>query len=170
MTSPRGESIPAGRSYQFWYERLSPDIDWRVAFYAWSDSTDPRSGPAAFRRILQRTPIAIQHTARLDYLWYTPTIKDIPRSHVAAVATRTLTLAEGNYTLRAISDDAVRVWVDGRLVIDDWSPHESAVDTAPLRGGRHDVRVEYYQVDGWTELRVDFVRGRQRPGGSPGPH
>ena len=170
IVSSRGVSSARGRSNQFWYERLSPDAHWDVRFYTWTDSTDPRATPEAFRTITTQAPIATQNTPRLDYLWYSPTIKSVPRSKFAIVATSKVTLAPGTYTLRAISDDAVRVWIDGRLAIDDWTPHESVVDTAPLRGGMHDIRVEYYQVDGWTELRVDFVRGTQRPGGSPGPH
>jgi parallel beta-helix repeat protein len=170
ITSPRGEHIAAGRPYQFSYERLTPNADWDVRFYAWSDSTDPRSRPDAFGRLADGAPIASQRTSRLDYLWYSPTIKAVPRDKFAIVATSRVALAPGTYTLRAISDDAIRVWIDGRLAIDDWTPHESIVDTATLRGGAHDLRVEYYQVDGWTELRVDFVRGIQRPGGSPGPH
>ena len=170
ITSPRGEHIAAGRPYQFWYERLTPKTSWDVRFYAWGDSTDPRSRPNAFRRLADGAPIASQRTSRLDYLWYSPTIKAVPRDKFAIVATSRVALAPGTYTLRAISDDAIRVWIDGRLAIDDWTPHESIVDTATLRGGAHDLRVEYYQVDGWTELRVDFVRGMQRPGGSPGPH
>ncbi|OYW03117.1 MAG: hypothetical protein B7X11_03455, partial [Acidobacteria bacterium 37-65-4] len=71
---------------------------------------------------------------------------------------------------RTISDDAVRVWVDGKLAIDDWAPHESVVDHAPLAGGRHRLRVEYYQVDGWVELRLDFVRGTESSTGTAGPH
>ena len=170
ITSPRGRSIAAGGSYQFWYERLTPNTDWDVRFYTWSDSTDPRTSPDAFARITKQAPIASQRTDRLDYMWYSPTIKPVPQSKYAIVATTKVTLAPGTYTLRTISDDAIRVSIDGKRVIDDWTPHESVVDTAPLRGGTHDLRVEYYQVDGWTELRVDFVRGTQRPGGSPGPH
>ena len=170
ITSPRGRALAAGAPYQFWYERLTPNTDWDVRFYTWSDSTDPRTSPDAFARITKQAPVATQHAPRLDYMWYSPTIKPVPQSKYAIVATSKVTLAPGTYTLRTISDDAVRVWVDGKRVIDDWTPHESVVDTAPLRGGTHDLRVEYYQVDGWTELRVDFVRGTQRPGGSPGPH
>jgi parallel beta-helix repeat protein len=170
ITSPRGAVIPPGRSYQFWYERLAPDTKWNVAFYAWPDSTDPRASPDAFRRIVAQAPVATRQASRLDYLWYAPAIKGVPRSRFAVLATGKVTLAPGTYTVRAISDDAIRVWLDGRLAIDDWTPHESAVDTAALTGGTHDLRVEYYQVDGWTELRVDFVRGTQRAGGSPGPH
>ena len=80
-----------------------------------------------------------------------------------------MTLGPGLYTLRTISDDAVRVWVDGKLVIDHWTPHESAIDAAPIAAGHHEIRVEYYQVDGWTEFRLDILRGAQTfqppPGG-----
>jgi hypothetical protein len=54
--------------------------------------------------------------------------------------------------------------------IDNWKPHESEVDYAPITPGRHDIRVEYAQVGGWTELRLDIVRGAPRSKGSPGPH
>jgi hypothetical protein len=86
------------------------------------------------------------------------------------VATTTFALDSGTYTLRTISDDGVRVWLDDTLVIDDWAPHESRVDNAPIARGRHSLRVEYYQIDGWAELRLEIVRGGQRSTGSPGPH
>ena len=40
-----------------------------------------------------------------------------------------------------ISDDGARVWVDGKLVLDAWEPHESRVDRVPLAGGRHALKV-----------------------------
>ena len=79
----------------------------------------------------------------------------IPNERWALAATATVELAPGDYTLRTISDEGVRVWVDGNLAIDDWGPHESAVEAAALAPGKHELRVEYYQVDGWTELRVE---------------
>ncbi len=77
-------------------------------------------------------------------------------------------LTPGTYTLRTISDDGIRAWIDGALVIDRWDLHESAVDAVPLPAGHHDLRVQYFQIDGWAELRVDVVRGTQHAGGSPG--
>jgi hypothetical protein len=62
------------------------------------------------------------------------------------------------------------VWVDEKLVIDNWTPHESQVDYAPIQSGTHKLRVEYRQVDGWVELRFDIIRGSNRSTGSPGPH
>jgi parallel beta-helix repeat protein len=160
---------PAAR--RFSYRRFEPAVDWNVRFYAWRDSTaDPGRDSAAFAAVLTGTPVVTRQASRLDYLWYRPTISGLPQARFAVVATGAVVLGAGQYTLRTISDDGVRVWVDGRLVIDAWVPHESRVDAVPLGAGRHDVRVEYYQLQGWTELRLDIVRGTQRSEGSPGPH
>ena len=107
---------------------------------------------------------------RLDYMWYGPAIRALPQARWALEATTTVQLPPGEYTLRTISDDAARVWVDGTLVINHLAPHESAVDSAPLAAGRHALKVEYFQVDGWTELHVDIIRGRHESSGSAGPH
>jgi parallel beta-helix repeat protein len=168
--SPRGLRRPAGAPYRFGYSRFEPAAHWQVQFFAWADSTDPRARAEAFQRLLAGTPLLSRTEPRLDYMWYRPTITGLPPERFAAVATTSVDLAPGEYTLRTISDDAVRVWVDGRLAVDDWKPHESLVDHAPLAAGRHEIRVEYVQVDGWAELRVEIVRGSQRSDGSPGPH
>jgi PA14 domain len=142
-----------------------------VRFFTWTDSTqDPPRSDSAFASLVRGTPVLARQAPRLDYLWYRPTIAGLPAQRFAAVATGVVTLGAGTYTLRTISDDGVRVWVDGRLAIDAWAPHESRPDAVALGSGRHELRVEYYQLTGWTELRVEIVRGRVRSGGSPGPH
>jgi parallel beta-helix repeat protein len=168
--SPRGVRTPAMRPVRFSYARFEPAADWTVRFFAWSDTTDPRAHSDAFTTLLGGQPLLVRHEPRLDYEWYRPTIAGVPQEHFALEAKANITLAPGTWTLRTISDDAVRVRVDGALVIDNWTPHESAVDNAALEGGRHEIMVQHYQVDGWTELRLDIVRGSQRSTGSPGPH
>jgi len=165
------EHATAGARRRFSFSRFEPAIDWNVRFFTWRDSTaDPPRDSAAFATTLRGTPALTRQAPRLDYMWYRPTIPGIPQERFAIAATGTVTLSRGEYTLRTISDDGVRVWVDGRLAIDSWTPHESRVDSAPLSAGRHDIRVEYYQLRGWTELRLDIVRGAPRSEGSPGPH
>ncbi|MGH7670313.1 MAG: PA14 domain-containing protein, partial [Gemmatimonadaceae bacterium] len=156
--SPRGDRGEAGAPYQFSYGRFEPTMTWDARFFTWTDSTDPRTKRAAFDSLLRGTPLLVRHESRLDYEWYGPAIKTLPLEHWALDATAAVTLGPGLYTLRTISDDAVRVWVDGVLVIDHWTPHESAVDEASIAAGRHDIRVEYYQVDGWTEFRLEIIR------------
>ena len=157
--SPRGDRGGAGEPYRFSYGRFEPAMAWDARFFVWSDSTDPRTRPEAFAALLRSPPLLTRQEPRLDYEWYGPAIKALPIEHWAMEATTTVTLGAGLYTLRTISDDAVRVWVDGALVIDHWTPHESAIDAVPIAAGRHAIRVEYYQVDGWTEFRLDVLRG-----------
>ena len=155
---------------RFSYEHFEPAIDWNARFFVWTDSTDPRTKPDAFQALLGGSATLTRHEPRLDYEWYRPTISGLPLEHWALEAQGTVTLGPGDFTIRTISDDAVRVWVDGKLAIDDWTPHESVVDHAPLTEGPHTLKVQYFQLDGWTELRLDIVRGIETSTGSPGPH
>ncbi len=143
---------------RFSYAQFEPRIDWSVRF---SDSSGVAS-PGATPRGLPR----------LDMMWYRPppAYAFLPQSNWSLTATGTVNLEPGTYSIRTISDDAVRVWLDSALVIDAWTPHESQVDYAPITAGEHKLRVEYRQVDGWVELRLDIIRGSARSPGSPGPH
>lgn len=165
--SPLGADLAVGRPYTFSYSRFEPRIDWTAKFSRWNDTTsDPRYHP---EKIGSLDSVLTLHVPRLDYMGYRA-LPNIPRENFVVDASGSVDLAPGDYTLRTISDDGVRVWVDGVMVIDNWKAHESTVDFAPLAGGHHDVRVLYYQADGWYELRVEIVRGRTRSGGSPGAH
>jgi len=62
-------------------------------------------------------------------MWFRPTIRELPQARYAFEATGSVNLAPGEYTIRTISDDGLRVWVDGpvglgsrRLAIIDLSP------------------------------------------------
>ncbi|MDF2709875.1 MAG: hypothetical protein K0R62_5527 [Nonomuraea muscovyensis] len=61
------------------------------------------------------------------------------------------------YTFITTSDDGVRLWVDGRLLIDAWTDHSKRDDTAEiaLTAGRHDITMEFYDsgYDAIAELR-----------------
>jgi hypothetical protein len=91
-------------------------------------------------------------------MWSRPRFPGFPAERFGVAAEGVVDLPEGAYQLVTISDDGLRVWVDDQLVIDQWDPHESRLVTAPLGGGRRRLRVEYYQVSGWMELRVEVRR------------
>ena len=170
VTSPRGEKFARGVPYVFSYERFEPPVSWSINFYKWTDSiADLKKSDEGFVQLLKTPPLLSARVGRLDYEGYRP-LPGLPRENFALDATGSIDLPPGEYTLRTISDDGISVWVDGKLMIHNWKPHESAVDYAPLSGGHHDLRVEYYQADGWYELRLDVLRGRDRSEGSPAPH
>ena len=58
------------------------------------------------------------------------------------------------YTLATTSDDGVRLWIDGALVIDHWTDHSATRDTADLdlvAGQSYAVRMEYFD-SGWEAV------------------
>src|ERR1019366_9515360 len=117
--TPRGATVAHGTPIRFSFGTFEPGQEWQARFFNWTDTTDPRSKAGGFAALLHGAPLTTARASRLDYTWYRPAIAALPPSKWALEATSTVTLAPGTYTLRTISDDAVRVWVDGKLAIDD---------------------------------------------------
>ena len=61
------------------------------------------------------------------------------------------------YTLSTVSDDTVRVWIDGKPVIDSSTPHGPKVDkgTVTLKAGhRHSLRIDYTEGTGEAHMKL----------------
>jgi parallel beta-helix repeat protein len=132
--------------------------DWEVTLQSKKDTFSYGRFEPAINWTVESKPVP-----RIDFFRYRP-------GNWSVQATGTVRLAPGSYTLRAISNNAMRLYLDEKLVIDAWTPHESQVDYADMPPGQHTLRVEYNQKDGWIELRVEIIRGSDRSPGSPGPH
>jgi parallel beta-helix repeat protein len=159
ITTTFGEHVPAGRAVPFGWSRFEPASRWHVKFVAWDSTAAPFGSAAAITRALAAPALATLDTNRLDLTWYGPPRRTIPQARVLTQAIDTVHLAPGRYVLRTIADDAIRVYLDGRLILDDWVPGESHVKEVPFTAtGTHQLRVEHLQVDGWYELRVDIGR------------
>lgn len=168
--SPRGVRSAAGVPVRFGFERRAPRTDWRVRYFAWTDTLqDPPRRGGNLDAILAGTPLLERRDARLDHQWFRPRF-GLPQERWALEARATIDVPAGAHLLRVISDDAARVIVDGATVAERREPGGSEVMYAGLTPGKHDVVVQYYQLTGWTELRVDVVRGTNRSTGSAGPH
>lgn len=67
----------------------------------------------------------------------------------------------GTYTFYTISDDGVRLWVNGSLVIDNWTDHSSVTNASPavtLEAGRkYDIKMEYYEGGGDAVARLQWA-------------
>jgi len=158
VVSPRGVRTPPGQPYAFGYSRFFVPIAWQLKFFRYDDADDPVKAPAAFAALLQGPPIKTTTANRLDYVSGRVIEDGVPADRFALQAEGTATLPPGDYRLRVISDDGVRVWMDDRLILDEWTPHESRVGEAAIRGGRRHFRVQYYDVRGFAELRFDIQR------------
>ncbi|MEZ4868881.1 MAG: PA14 domain-containing protein [Caldilineaceae bacterium] len=64
----------------------------------------------------------------------------------------------GTYRFTVTSDDGVRLWLDGTLLIDQWTEHAAQTYTrdSDLGSGHHLIRVEYFESRGAAQLSVDW--------------
>jgi parallel beta-helix repeat protein len=158
VTGPRGERVNAGQPYVFAYSRFFVPADWQVRFYAFDEDARPDRNPDAFARVLSGAPLKTERRDRLDFMSGRAIADGIPADRVAVVAEAAIDLPPGRYTVRTISDDGIRVWMDDERIIDRWTPHESAIDTVPVTGGKRRFKVEYYEIGGFAELRFEILR------------
>jgi len=60
------------------------------------------------------------------------------------------------YQLIARSDDGVRMWIDGVLVINDWTYHGAKDNIITLTPGRHSLCVEYKEGTGSAVMQLQW--------------
>jgi GH43 family beta-xylosidase len=68
------------------------------------------------------------------------------------------------YTFYTTSNQGVRLWVDGKLLIDNWEPHNTEVDSATISltaGQRYDIRLDYYEQYGAAEIQLEWSSATQ---------
>jgi len=143
-----GEIVPTGKIYKFDFERFEKKMDWDIQFFAITDSV-----PSA--EIFQGKPILTQSqdSGDLDFDgWSNP--KGEPQEElVATLSTTNFTIAPGEYVFELTSDDGVRLYLDGKLLIDNWDIHEPETDEITVKlGGNHNLRIEHFDVGGLQTL------------------
>jgi len=64
-----------------------------------------------------------------------------------------------NYTFRTVHDDGVRLWVNGNLIINNWSDGGTINDGnySMVAGQKYDIVLEYYENSGDARLRLAWL-------------
>jgi beta-glucosidase len=106
-------------------------------------------------RELQGAPISTTHVDRIDYRpeedSRTPPVPEAPSENFSIRWRGEVRVkAAATYRLVTNSDDGVRVFVDDKKLIEDWTSHPTKTQAAtlPLAPGKHKVVVEYFQGTG----------------------
>jgi hypothetical protein len=102
-------------------------------------------------------PVLVREDAAIDFNWdYGAPAAGLPADGFSARWSRVLTFNEGRYRFRATIDDGVRLYVDGDLIIDEWSDGGAREVLADhqMAAGEHAIRVEYYERDGVAVAQV----------------
>ena len=64
------------------------------------------------------------------------------------------------YTFFVTADDGVRLWLDGRLLVDQWHDHPPTEYSAAITltaGSYHDLVLEYYQAGGGARIALSWA-------------
>jgi hypothetical protein len=144
------ERIGNARIHVWWEKVAAPSYpDWKGEY--WSNR-DLYGEPELVRN--DRTP---DGGLGLAFIWGAGAASpDLPADGFSARWTRNAYFEGGTYRFSVISDDGVRLWVDGQLRIDKWNdqgPTEHSREIALARG-THALRVEYYEATGGAQLRL----------------
>jgi len=161
-TDYRGIVTPAGKPVKFGFEKFFAPIDWTIKFFKWSEAenpSDPNSAPkeSSFRAALAGTPLKEFKSDKLDFAGYAFD-KVTGNDHYATVAEGIFEVPAGDYTLELTTDDGARLWLDGKLLIDDaWKYQGPTAYTRKLKlSGKHTIKVEHFQITGYAALKVSI--------------
>jgi len=156
-----GEPRPAQRAHG----GLFAGTTWRARWFRWDPAvSDPRTAEPAWRAAAE-APLATADVPTFANPWAADERikRTVGNDHFGLLATAELTLAAaGPYDLTVVSDDGIRVFVDGNLVLEDWTHHAPKRDTLRLAlpAGPHTFAIEYFQIGGATALLLELEPAR----------
>lgn len=159
------------RANDVWYEggpdettpdRVDMQIDWvNISAPGFAGSGTGLKVEWFDNRTLSGTPVATG-TGAIAAWWNEATTPppEVPRTHFSARWSGVIeSPITGDVQFRTISDDGVRVYIDGVRVIDNWDPHWRATDLSKVfswdAGEQHAITIEYYDAGGQSTF--DFA-------------
>jgi len=158
FTDRFGKPQPAGKAYGFSFRDFKPEINWSVNWYSWDSLHDPNKNYELFKTVFNNNPLKTEQAKQIDYTWWGEIGKQLPADSFAIVATGNITVEPGSYALDVTADDLVKVFVDGKPVIDFWdvtkykydedTHHQAIVNL----GGKHTIRIEQVENTGYATL------------------
>lgn len=145
------------------------NAEWSVAFFNWPEQTDPREKLDQWRSLAAGPGAVSVAVKQLSFKYggggpgdqNLPKVKaaGIGRDHFGMIARTRVHLPAGRWEFTTISDDGVRVSVNGKPVIENWTWHPPTRDTGVFEqpaDGEVEIVVEHFEIDGWAALELDI--------------
>jgi len=115
---------------------------------------------------LSGSPALVRNDAAIDFGWASARLLRRSRRQLLVRWTRTSNFSGGRYRFTTTTDDGVRLYVDGRLVMNRWYDMRPPPSTYTQPGsGNHTVRMEYFDHVGEAvaKLSLSKVNGEDKP-------
>lgn len=162
FTGPQGQVMAAGQPQLFRFRKYFQPVDWQVLYYSLDTAVhNPLRTGSLFSPVERKAPVRTEQKDRLDEAWW----GGIKAGEQAYPQFMTLSEGQavfepGTYEISVTWDDAVRVYLDQQLILDEWNPSKYSFDESPNRklrvklGGSHQFRVEHLELGGFACLAL----------------
>ncbi|MCC6426300.1 MAG: right-handed parallel beta-helix repeat-containing protein [Phycisphaerales bacterium] len=143
-------------------------VRWNITFFPWADAADPRNELEAWRQLATSPEAKTTITGDLALRFGMGGPKDLKLARnindsnigpdrFGTLATTRMTLPAGKWRLWTMSDDGIRVLVNGKVLFEDWTWHAPKRDAAEFtqdKEGPVDIKVEHFEIDGFSVLEL----------------
>jgi hypothetical protein len=111
-------------------------------------------------RDLTKLPVLVRTDSVIDFDWgWEAPFPEMPANQFAVRWTGTFNFTKGVYRFTTTTDDGIRLYVDDRLVLNNWRPMRGTrYATVTLGPGDHVVQVEYFEAMQAAKARVQWTR------------
>lgn len=148
----------SNQPYLFSYKRFDPHGEWKVKFYKWDKNHDPNKNYKQFLNVFYKKPLLSDTASNIDYTWWGSIGKGLPADSFATIATTTMVLPDNTYEIAVTADDLVKVYIDGKLVINRWNA-KATVNNEELHhkinmrlSGKHTFKIIHAENAGLATL------------------
>ena len=99
----------------------------------------------------------------LDWGWGSPA-EGIPSDYFSTLFQRYINTDAGTYELNVQANDGVRVYIDGKLVLDEWNnvSHGSWSKSINLSKGKHRILLKHHEISGVANLKVELTKPNRK--------
>ncbi|MFK7810791.1 MAG: PA14 domain-containing protein [Saprospiraceae bacterium] len=134
------------------------------------NNCDPQGNPnpggsgleASYYNSNNLTSLAYTQTdANVDFDWGTGGPAGVNNDNFSVRWTGSIEVPRsGTYTFYTNSDDGVRLWVNGKVMVDNWTDHGPTEDIAMIHlepNTKYDIQLEYYEAGGGALIQLSWT-------------
>ncbi|MGW8318584.1 MAG: PA14 domain-containing protein, partial [Candidatus Promineifilaceae bacterium] len=132
---------------RFWWEDANSYPQWRSEYFANAN--------------LSGSPAVVRNDPNINFNWGMGSpVPGLPTDNFSVRWSRSLHLEAGTYTFRISVDDGVRLYLDNRLIINEWrdGSRRDLSATESVSAGSHSLRLEYYEKTGEAVVLLNLIQ------------